>query len=581
MDTLSKDNFKERIRSTDSSELHDEFYNNYNELKKLLYKVFSELLDTPDLKYKKNSEKLQNIISNINDKDLLEAAKLIQKLSRPEYNYFLNSIEYPTLPIKEEMVKEIGREAAVKEAKVEVKLTRYIKDIVYAFSIYTNHTIRNYYSALCAHIAITYSERYEDNINIYFRYKSPKELMIKLAKIIFVFTPLTIGPDGMNYTFSPKSLYDIFGIKIVPDKNIDYPSASDEKISNLIEEQARLVSQLNEFYNFRLKLERSPEEISIENYLEKCFELLVFRLKNTIDTESSKLEAYIKERLGAILQEYKELKSEDSLNNPYQSEIKEKGFNFQHWLNVCRDEISHPLTYHILNERIETILMAPRKMTPSKVSDPLYVQDYTTQSFKISICKIEHKNTESAHRACHYDIKSEYGPFEVQGETPNGCKNDSFGPVTAHGLMPNKLPPEFDIPPEIKISESQNVITVKDYFKNSHSFDMQTVKDFKDRITFITPKTGMVTYNPYTGFATVTFNSSEKNLENMLLELPRYPTDDTIQKTKDKLTSKLLNMGNRSTAILKILFSDPQVKNWGPKQIQQFLSNNSSRGDLQ
>ena len=345
--------------------------------------------------------KEQNWIT-LPDETLLSIEDYIIELSKPEYKNFLKKIKIPNRPTKSPNNKETDFEKKLKESDFNIRCMYYIKELIFVYSIYHNHQNRNYFFALCSHITAAYSRRHPDeDIQVVFRFKSPKGLILKLAKKIFLKGYFHRDPSTGTDTFKYESLNDVFGFKLIAKKGFSPTDSSIDEIQNIINKKNSFYKKIREFDSFLETLNIDPSSITTGEYLGMCKKVLISIKDDTIHKEETQLIKYLEETIKKINVILNDLDLTDSLSSPLSAEIVET-FKFKNWLSKYKRRLDAPLNLKGLKNGIKSILKPPKIV----LYDINYLENTITKYFNTSIIGEEEKHTSSGHEGIHYDIQT-------------------------------------------------------------------------------------------------------------------------------------------------------------------------------
>lgn len=130
---------------------------------------------------------------DLSDDDVITIYKYIEKLCKEPYITMLMDKKIPSRPAEPENYSQMSNEEQQKyieqlaKADIKIRLMTYLKELVSASSLYLNHSFRDYYMYICSYILFQYSKSHSNELtNIHFRFKSPRGLIIKIAKKIIL-----------------------------------------------------------------------------------------------------------------------------------------------------------------------------------------------------------------------------------------------------------------------------------------------------------------------------------------------------------------------------------------------------------
>lgn len=334
------------------------------------------------------------------DETLLNIEDYIIELSKPEYKNFLEKIKIPNRPTQSPKVNESDFEKKLKESDINIRCIYYIKELIFIYSIYHNHQNRNYFFALCSHIAAAYSRMNPDeDIQIVFRFKSPKGLILKLARNIFLKGYFHRDPSTGTDTFKYEALKDVFGFKLIAKKGFSPTDSSSKEIQSLINEKKSFDKKLHDFDLFLETLNKDSSSITKGAYLGMCKKVLISIKDDTIHKEEKQLTEYLRETIEKIDTVLRNLDLTDSSSSPLSAEIFET-FKFKNWLSKYKRRLDAPLNLKGLKNGIQSILNPPKIV----LYDINYFANTITKYFNISIIGEEEKHTASGHEGIHFDL---------------------------------------------------------------------------------------------------------------------------------------------------------------------------------
>ena len=530
-----------------------------------------------------NDYKEKNWI-DLDDITLLAIEDYIIELSKPQYKEYLENLEIPSRPAKSSSTDESLYEEELKKYDLDIKCRHYIKELISVYSIYHNHQNRNYFFALCSHLSSSYSRRNPDEeIHVVFRFKSPKGLILKLAKNIFLNGYFHRDPLTNIDTFKYRPLNDVFGFKIIAKKGFNPTTSRDENTQSLIDKRNDLYKKIYNFDLFLEDLNNSPSSVTNMQYLEYCKEVLTAIKDGTIHANEEQLINYLNSEINKVDEEFSNLETTDSLNAPLDSTFI-KNFKFKHWLAKYKKRIDAPLTLKGLKKGINSILNPPQNMS---LNDEKFIEYTTTKYFNISVTNTEEKHTSSGHEGIHCDIQTPKGNIELQLQTESQYESDKYGETNSHGLMTNKGIPVFPIPKTYTLfqKDSDNYELINSdgmhftYPKSSlyeaidssnkhFYFVKEDVNHYIRLVELYTAKKGEIIDNPVEETSTVRMFSSLDNYKSISLELP---ANNSKRAAFQEYFSRL---SDKSQSILKILFhhSSSYTTNWDTSKIATFIS---------
>lgn len=504
---------------------------------------------------------------NLDTDTLLSIEDFIIELSKPEYKEYLEKMEIPSRPVKTKDCNTADFDAKLKSIEFDIKSRYYIKELIRIYSIYTNHVSRNYFLALCTHIYSTYCKQHpEESIVLEGRFKSPKGLILKLAKNIFLkdtayFESHFDSKTNSNIDiFHYEHLNDVFAFKLIVKKGFSRKGSKDTDTVKLITERDALINLLVEFDEFADAFDTKPQDITNAQYIDYCISLIQSMIDNTIPKGKNNVINYYTEKIKALSVMRKKLEDRDLLySSPLHPKLKKAIdsntiIDFKTFLNKYKNRIDAPLHLKGLKNGINTILSNPNDVT---------------KLFQLTPSTIEEKSTKSGHEGIHYDILTPYGIIELQLQTESQAYADKYRGGTSHSLMPGKLIPDFPIPKcytREYYQDNKNDINFEvavDSKGNYYYYKKDDLDKYQRKIElYVGKKIQIYGNNPETEVFTCELLSSLKNYSTTVLELPKHSKDPKIIELREDYEWTCSELASKSDSIKRLFFKYPTPRSY-------------------
>lgn len=556
----------EQMQSSSTKELdpiYQEFINLYDEFFRYLQGI--EFLDYLD--HYKKSEENDTIQCSFTEEQFFNIIFYLELIcKKSEYIQLLNEKEIPdrsndetdysSLTSEEKENAKIRHQKQLAEEEKNIRIQYYIKDIVHNHLIYHNESIRKFFTFSSGLTLMQFCESdfsYMNPPTIHFRFKSPKELLIKSARNIFIHK--SHNPKGSNFvrnsngkdTFEYRKVNDAYAYKLIGSIGNTPHFAQDSETDQLLSKRKLCYILADRFGPFQKKLTKLirdtlPEgsSISYEEYFQNCLRIL-FMQKRITNEKAKQLIEDLNQQITHIRKIRQSYKDTHSLNDPMDSSYFDNISNdtdkidFRNLFNNFLSQIPCRLTIKIFETELNEFFNQSNTDFESRRYQDVF------RKFELMLYNSEDKCTSSGHEAYHYDLKTYFFGDEIgcecQGQDIIQYLIDQYGPFTAHSLMPGKQVELLTLPTEYSASNIENP---DDFFCiGSNYYNKQDVHNFIKKIEIITAKKGKISYNKALGVIKIEFYSPLHNYKSIATELPSTSPDFAeIQRHFLKLENK-------------------------------------------
>lgn len=344
------------------------------------------------------------------------------------------------------------------------------------YQTYSSKEVQNYFHNIVAAIMLEYNKyfsKYGYEIQIFYRFKSPKSLAEKIAKY-------TIQPNKYKMDFNVKGtlpvqliskINDAAALKVVLVKSPPSPPfRNNEKIAKLLSEKNRNEQFLDNMREFETQLIKTDDlgfetdeyeyKVTKKDYYSNCIKVLD-TIISLIPKEATELIQYYndkKETFMSSIEIIEDMQQIDGLDNDllvdesdYPVNENSNEVDFPTLLNDLSERINDNLDFEILNMQMKNIL------SRSPIVNDL--------GLKLSSSKLKIRN--NGYISFFNVLDTPIGPVELQNQTHRAYIDGNIG-HSAHTKMRSSK--------KIKPAKIPN------------PSDSEAVKKFKEEVHYVSPK---------------------------------------------------------------------------------------------
>lgn len=431
------------------------------------------------------------------------------------------------------------------------------------YQTYSSKEVQNYFHNIVAAIMLEYNKyfsKYGYEIQIFYRFKSPKSLSEKIAEY-------TIRPNKYKMNFniqgtSPEQLIsklnDAAALKVVLVKSPSSPPfRNNEKISRLLSEKNQNEQFLDNMREFETQLIKTDDlgfetdeyeyKVAKKDYYSNCIKVLD-TIISLIPKEAAELVQYYNDKKETFMSNIEIIENMqiDGLDNDllvdesdYPVNENSNEVDFTTLLNDLSERINDNLDFEILNMQMENIL-----------SRSPIVKDL---GLKLSSSKL--KIRDNGYISFFNVLDTPIGPVELQNQTHRAYIDGNIG-HSAHTKMRSSK--------KIKPAKIPN------------PSDSEAVKKFKEEVHYVSPKYFSAKMDSEEKNRVLISGSSDyNNYRKVISEVPKGSVQSKmLDKYFQKLyknQSKIFNDGYKEESYS---FTVPDIKRFIKKLVAD-LNNNS------